>query len=111
MTKQEFQNILDQANTFEQLAALRHKIGAPAYVSKIKDKIAAVLKADGYQYMCIGVNVLFANSNGNTNAGDQGSFTVSQTSGKFKAFRGKTLHYYVNSKLDPQTAVIYFKEV
>lgn len=111
MTKQEFQNILDQTNTFEELSALRHKTGAPAFVSQIKDKIADLLQAEGYQKMYINVSVLFANSGGNTNAGDQGTFIVPQTSLKFKDFRGKTIHYYVNAKNDPQTAVIYFKVV
>lgn len=110
MTFQEFKSIIDQCNTFEELAALRHKTGAPAFVAQIKEKISKILKANGYKYMCIGMSVLKTLTK-EANAGDQGTFVVPQTSLKFKEYRCQTIHYYVNGKVGAEHAHIYFKVV
>lgn len=109
MTTQEFNVLLENANTVKEIAELRNQVSASKYVSECKMKIAKVAKNEGYSKMSVSMNVL-SKLTYNTNCGSFFEFDVPKNNRTFSAY--KKVSGYVNAKTTGryQDAEIYLKE-
>ena len=109
MTTQEFNVLLENANTVKDIAALRNQVSASKYVGECKIKIAKIAKNEGYATMIISMNTL-SKLTSNTNCGSFFEFEVPKKNRTFSGF--KKVVGYVNSKTTGryQDADIFYKE-